>query len=407
MTSGPTLSLMKPNRLRADWWSGLLIAVSILFLQGPLLADERKFDLTPFSDGTGDWRTRELFTGALVTFYGELSPAVLHYDDGAVGRTYAPVGNSNKTSRLGLRWHIRQLGNWSPIFRAEIGVTPRPSNSVNLDTPHSVDWIADETNLRKLELIMKHPRWGIVTVGQGSMATDSITEVDYSGTKIAAYSDVSAVASAQLLRFADGTLSSAQLGDFIDNFEGSSVTGAYPDGNRKMRARYDSPEFKGLIFSAAIGNEVLQDDGTTNADAALTYEKDLGEYKFASGIGYSWKSDARVLSGSMSALHKPSGINLTVALGGQDDAGGFSYVKLGLLRSYWSLGETAMSLDFYQGNDIYSAGSQSRSFGLAFVQSFDRLNLQGFALIRSYSFDAPGTNYLDSTAMMTGLRWVF
>lgn len=407
MTGAPTLSLMKPTRRRAIRCSALLAALSMIALHGPLHADEKKIDLTPFSDGTDDWRTRELFTGALVTFYGQLSPAILGYDDGAVRRTYAPVGNSNKTSRLGLRWHIRQLGNWTPIFRAEIGITPRPSNSVNLDTPHDVDWIADETNLRKLELILRHPRWGVVTFGQGSMATDSITEVDYSGTKVAAYSDVSAIASAQFLRFSDGTLSTVQLGEFIDNFEGSNITGTYADGDRKMRARYDSPEFNGLIFSAAVGNEVLRDEGKTNADAALTYEREMGDYKFASGIGYSWESDARVLSGSMSALHKPSGINLTVALGGQNDGGDFGYVKLGLLRSYWSLGESAMSIDFYQGNDIYSAGSRSRSVGLAFVQSFDRLNLQGFALLRRYSFDAPGANFLNSTAMMTGIRWVF
>ncbi|MDU9002284.1 hypothetical protein [Sedimentitalea todarodis] len=407
MTSGPTLSLKTPIRFRAVWWSVLLTAQSILFVQAPLHADERKLDLTPFSDGTDDWRTRQLFTGALVTFYGQFSPAILNYDDGALGRTYAPVGNSNKTSRLGLRWHIRQLGSWSPIFRAEIGVTPRPSNSVNLNTSQNVDWLADETNLRKLELILKHPRLGVLTFGQGSMATDSITEVDYSGTKVAAYSDVAAVASAQFLRFADGTLSIAQLGEFIDNFEGSNITGTYADGDRKMRARYDSPEFNGLIFSAAIGNEVLHDDGGTNADAALTYERDLGDYKFASGIGYSWKPDARVLSGSMSGLHKASGLNLTVAVGGQDDGGDFSYVKLGLLRSYWAVGETALSIDFYQGNDIYSAGSRSRSVGLAFVQSFDRLNVQGFALLRRYSFDARDADFLDSTAMMTGLRWVF
>ncbi|MEP3331722.1 hypothetical protein [Sedimentitalea sp.] len=407
MTSGSTLPSLKPLSLRTFRCAVLLVAVMIISPQGPISAEEKKIDLTPFSDGTGDWRTRELFTGALVTFYGQLSPAILNYDDGAVGRTYAPVGNSNKTSRIGLRWHIRQLGDWRPVFRAEIGITPRPSNSVNLDTPHNVDWIADETNIRKLELILNHPRLGALSFGQGSMATDSITEVDYSGTKVAAYSDVSAIAAAQFLRLADGTLSTAQVGEFIDNFEGSNITGTYPDGDRKMRARYDSPEFNGLIFSAAVGNEVLRDEGGTNADAALTYEREFGDYKFASGIGYSWESDTKVLSGSMSALHKPSGLNLTMALGGQDDGGDFSYFKLGLLRSYWAFGESALSIDFYQGNDIYSAGSRSRSVGLAFVQSFDRLNLQGFALLRRYSFDAADLDFLDSTAMMTGLRWVF
>lgn len=407
MNSDPMPTATSPARCMRVCSRGLALALSLLGVAGSGIAGEGRIDLTPFTDGTDDWRTRELFTGALVTFYGQFSPAILNYDDGGRSRGYAPVGNSNKTSRIGLRWHLRHAGNWRPVFRAEIGITPRPSNSVNIDTPQDADWISDETNLRKLELVLEHPRFGVLTVGQGSMATDSITEVDYSGTKVAAYSDVSAVASAQFLRFADGRISDVQLGAFFDNFEGSNITGTYPDGDRKMRVRYDTPSLNGLVFSAAIGNEVFREDGSTNADVALTYETRLGDFKFASGLGYSWTADERVLSGSVSALHVPSGINLTMASGGEEDGGGFSYVKLGVLRSLWTVGDSAVSLDFYRGNDIYAPGSRSQSVGLAFVQSFDRLNMQGFALLRHYSFDATGATFLDSTAMMTGVRWVF
>lgn len=412
MISGHTLPRLKPGRLCAVWCSRALALILSLACHAPLqaqeqAAEETKLEITPFSDGSDDWRTRELFTGALVTFYGQFSPSVIYYDDGAVSRTYAPVGNSNRTSRLGLRWHIRQLWDWEPVFRAEIGVTPRPSNRVNLDTSNDAKWALDQSNLRKLELILSHPKIGVLTLGQGSMATDNITEVDYSGTDVVAYSDVSAPAAAQYLRFADGRLSTAQIGDFVDNFDGLNITGTFDDGNHKLRARYDTHRFRGLVFSAAIGNEVLRENGRANADVALTYEQDLGTYKFASGVGYSWQSDSRILSGSMSVVHKPSRINLTIALGGQDDGGDFNYAKLGTVRSFWPVGDTAMSVDYYQGNDIYSAGSEARSIGLAIVQSFDRFNVQGYALLRHYSFDEPTADYLNSTALMTGIRWVF
>lgn len=403
----PTTALSRRPGLRTCMrLAGLAVAI-LPALTGAAVAKERKFDLTPFSDGTDDWRTRELFTGALVTFYGQLSPAILSYDDGRAQSTYAPVGNSNRTPRLGLRWQLRNIRDWSPIFRAEIGVNVRPSKTVNQDTPHGLKWSRDDSNLRKLELILKHPTLGIVTVGQGSMATDGITEIDYSGTAVVAYSDVAPTASAQFLRLSDGTLSTVQVGEFIDNFEGSNIVGTYADGNRKMRLRYDSPNFRGLIVSAAVGNDVLQDEAGANADLALTYEAKLGDYKLATGIGFSWQDETHVRSGSVSMLHDPSGYNLTAALGGEVDGGRFAYLKVGLLRSFWEIGNTAVSLDYYQGDDIHSPGSRSRSVGLAFVQSIDRFDLQGYALLRRYLFDEPGVSYLSSTAIMTGIRWKF
>jgi hypothetical protein len=384
-----------------------LAVLALIALPGLPDARERKFDLTPFTNSTGDWRTRELFTGALITFYGQFTPAALSYDDGVERRTYAPVGNSNKTGRVGLRWHIRKIRDWSPVFRAELGINIRASKTVNQDTPNGLDWSKDESNLRKLELMLKHPRLGIVTVGQGSMATDGITEIDYSGTSVVAYSDVSPSSSAQFLRLADGTLSSAQLGGFIDNYEGANFIGTFSDGNRKMRLRYDTPNFRGFVFSAAVGNDVLQDDLGNNADMAVTYEGKLGDYKLAAGVGYNWQDAKQVLSGSVSPLHDPTGLNVTVALGGEESGGEFSYLKLGLLRSYWEFGQTAISLDYYQGNNINSDGSRARSIGLAFVQSFDRFDLQGYALLRRYMFDEPDVSYLDSTVAMAGIRWAF
>ncbi len=370
-------------------------------------AQEEVEDDTPFSEPEDDWRVWKLFTGQPIIFYGQINPAVVQYDDGAVTRTYSPVGNSNKTSRLGFRWHIRQFGDWSPLVRVEVGLSARPSKTVNIEDPGSNSWSSREGDLRKLELVVYNDRFGAFSFGQGSMATDGITEVDYSGTRLAAFSNVGQIAASQLLRNRDGQLSQLQIGDFIDNFEGANVTGAYPDGSRKMRFRYDTPNFNGFVFSTAFGNEVLRDEGETNVDAALTYEEVFGEYKFAAGAGYSWQSETRVLSGSATVLHDPSGLSLTAALGGERDGGSFAYLKAGVQRSFWSVGSTFLSVDFYRGTNIESDGTLATSYGLAMVQAFDKPGLEAYALIRSYDIKQPGATFDNGLVTMIGASWQF
>lgn len=370
-------------------------------------ANEHRFNLTPFSDSTDDWRTRTFFTGQPYTVYGQISPMVLRYDDGGQTKSYAPVGNSNKTSRLGLRYSIRNIGAWSPVFRFEFGLSARPSSKVNLLDPGESGWGASSEDLRKFEIAVTHPQFGKFTFGQGSMATDNITEVDYSGTSVAAYSNVAAIAASQFLRRDNGSLSTLQVGDFIDNFDGANITGNFDDGTRKFRVRYDSPRFHGLTASVALGNEMLRDDGETNADAALRYEGDVGDFSVAAAIGYSWETRTRVLSGSTSVRHDPSGLNLTAAFGTERDGGGFNYMKLGLRRSLWAVGQTAFSLDWYQGRDIASDGSRATSVGVALVQSFDKVGIQAYALLRQYAFSERSQSYQDSMAIMSGIRWAF
>lgn len=370
-------------------------------------ARDRIFSLTPFADATDDWRTRQIFTGQTLTFYGQLSPIALQYDDGAVRDTYAPIGNSNKTSRVGFRYQIRSFGAWSPVFRVEFGLSARPSNSVNLLDPGESILDFNSQDLRKFELVLTHPTLGKIAVGQGSMATDNIAEVDYSGTTVAAYSNVAQVAAAQFLRREDGTLSAFQVGSFIDNFDGDSVRGSYEDGTRKMRVRYDTPNYEGFVLSMALGNEAFRDEGEVNADVSVTHEADLGDVRVASGIGYRWQTDTQILSGSASVFHEPTGVSLTGAFGYETDGGEYDYLKLGLRRQIWAIGDTAVSVDWYQSKDISVSGSSAKSLGLAFVQSFDKAGLQGYALVRRYKFDLPTVSFQDGLAVMTGLRWAF
>ena len=68
--------------------------------------------------------------------------------------------------------------------------TPRTGNSTN-------------GNIRKIDFTLEHDRYGKFWLGQGSMATDGVYEIDLSGTTVIDYSSVADSASAQIIRFSD------------------------------------------------------------------------------------------------------------------------------------------------------------------------------------------------------------
>lgn len=198
--------------------------------------------LTPLTDPTDDWRTRTTLTGQSITLYGQISPALLGYDDGLTRDTYGPVGNSNASTRIGLLWQLYPIWGLDLVARFEGGITPRASNTINQIDSSGDGFSFDGTHVRKLELIFDNPRLGTLSLGQGSMATDGIAEIDLSGTKVTAYSAVSQSAGGQFLRLSNGTLSTLIIGDVFNNFDGNNVTGYNSDGSRALRARYDTPK---------------------------------------------------------------------------------------------------------------------------------------------------------------------
>jgi hypothetical protein len=78
-----------------------------------------------------------------------------------------------------------------------------------------------------------------------------------------------------------------------------------------------------------------------------------------------------------------------------------------MLRSFFPIGKTAVSLDLYNGANLVSRGSTARSVGLAVSQQIRRHNIEIFGLLRRYDFDDQANDYLASTAFFTGLRWKF
>jgi hypothetical protein len=218
------------------------------------------------------------------------------------------------------------------------------------------------------------------------------------------------------MRFSDPDLS------FEESLSGVTIGDAFTnyDGPRLVRIRYDTPSFRNLTFAAAYGRNLLSDNADTREqntfDAALTYANSFSDVEVEAGLGYYWQADDRTSwGGSVSGLHAPTGLNLTLGFGtgspedGPD--GQWWYSKLGLLRDYVGWGATALSLDYYQGDDFFLSGdatsSSSDSWGLAVVQNIDHANTELWFTLRSYDYADDVASYDDGQAIFGGARFRF
>ncbi|WP_146345611.1 porin [Falsiphaeobacter marinintestinus] len=333
--------------------------------------------------------------------YGHLHGAYQSFDDGRQ-QTDTIVDPSPSISRFGffIRPSKSDLG-FSFQFESSLGF--RPSDKVSqTNTPPAWDWT--KGNLRQVQLIHAS-RFGTLRLGQGSMPLDSAAEVDLGGYNNVAKSNISEGYGSYILRDTTGALTSLDIGDTFDSF----------DGDRRLRARFDTQSVAGFSLSLAYGIEVLKSgDDNTYYDAALRYKNDFGRLKVTGAIGSGWaKSSAsvdRVTVGSIGLLDKETGLNLTVAAG-QDAKGtqpNYVYLRAGWNHAFWSVGDTKIALEYFTGSDYGSAGSESQMWGVALLQDFDDLGLQVYAGFREFRYsDLTPVTYLDTQGIQIGARWKF
>ena len=362
---------------------------------------------------------RTFANGATLRLYGQIDKGVLQYDDGIDTESYGLIDNANSSTRAGVRYN-QHFGAWEFENRNEINYAPYSSSNANIlnTSPDSDDYEFTNANIRWLDFTLANDRFGKFWLGQGGMATDGVQEIDLSGTDVIAYSSVADSAEGQIIRFSapgltfDQSLSDVTIGDAFTNY----------DGPRRVRFRYDTPAFNGFTFAAAFGRDLLSDDPDVHEenifDSSLVYAGEFGDIKLEAGVGYYWQeNDSTNWGGSASALHGPTGLNLTLALGTKspedEGHGNYWYSKLGLLRDLVSWGATAMSLDYYAGDDFFldeGAGitsSSSDSWGLALVQNIDRANTELWLTYRSYDYADNSASYEDGQAIFAGARFRF
>ena len=140
----------------------------------------------------------------------------------------------------------------------------------------------------------------------------------------------------------------------------------------------------------------------------MRYENTFDEFKVSGALAYSEPGDDQSLyDGSVSVLHEPTGISLTLAAAYSDEEtadGRYGYVKLGYQRDFFDFGRTALSVDAYYGEDILANESDSTSFGAQVVQNFDYLQTEVYLGVRSYSYEETDESFEDAVAVLTGAR---
>ena len=89
------------------------------------------------------------------------------------------------------------------------------------------------------------------------------------------------------------------------------------------------------------------------------------------------------------------------------DYGTFYYGKLGYQRKFFSIGTTAMSVDYGRNDDVEQDGDEANTVGFQFVQNIDQWATEYFLGYRYHNLDRDNTDFKDINALMTGLRVKF
>jgi hypothetical protein len=339
----------------------------------------------------------QISDNSLLTFYGQINIGQLNFDDG-FSHNIEGRDNPNSASRLGLRLETDLANGQSLFLNIE---TAAPNSLVDRfvnnpdDAGNDNQW--DKSLLRKAEARLAVPGVGFLSFGQGSMASDGITEFDFSKTTLVATNSVGDTASGFPVRLTNGAVTSSDISSFYPNL----------DGARRFRLRYDRPPKDGLSWATSVGREVLTSgDDNTYADIAIRYETEWRNFGIKGGVGYGYNGDyPNVISGSFAGLDTDSGLNFAVAFGASKSGRKYVYGKLGVIRNFVKIGWTAISVDYYSGFEPLSIADNSNSWGLAVVQKIDAYDLELYATYRDYSINGSVAKFADSNAVFIGARF--
>ena len=326
-----------------------------------------------------------------VTVSGEIANALLFWDDGEESDVYV-VGNENSGSTLVIEGEAELEGHgegWAVGFVLEITILLAPSDEVS-----QLDHIARQPEfpggLEVGELLywIRNKRLGTVAIGVTSARgkTDGANESDLSETDVASFVNVADVGGGFLLRRAgvsgrDGLID-VKWGDLIDGLD-------EPDGNI---IAYNTPEIAGFSFYGWWGTDRLECLSHCFLwNIGVTFTREFGElFEVSAGLATNKNKgddfigaeideiDNATTVGSISVLHKPSGLNLSFATGRQNfltavelnngairtpDNPSFYYVKAGLRREFHKLGTTAFYADYGKYRDFLGLDTDQEVVG--------------------------------------------
>jgi len=381
-----------------------LLAVCALAAPVQALA-EFDYDV-PVSEAPIDSRVfgpRLTFTspsGGVTVFYGQFNLAYQNFDDGQQ-TTSKVVDNGNWNSRLGFTF-TQPFGENTFRARFESGLTLRNSSLVSqTDTP---DWNDTRRTLLRWFEVALDSKVGTVSLGQGATAANGSTGLDDSFTFIAGATDSTDGFASFRFRDDAGALTPVSIGQ---------VNSAL-DALRRFRVRYDTPVFSGVMLSASYGQNVLVDaDKNDYYDAAIRWTGNLGDIAVRSALGYQWidppgGDTTERLAGSVSLLHKPTGLNFALSAGDEKDGPSYYWMRAGWRTNFVTAGTTSLSIDYYDGSDFLSKGAKTENYGVYAVQDIDAWSLNLYVGWRKFKYsDKLGNSYQDADGLLAGVRWYF
>ena len=349
-----------------------------------------------------------------VTVNGQINTAARYANDGENSGIQF-VDNDASSSRFRILGEAKLNDRFSAKTNIEVDLETNVSNRIDLtdqDFSEQVGGNDDDPNFdfRKVEVVFIDKVFGSLSLGQGSTASDGAFEQDLSGTSVVR----------------DSTQDDGGL-DFVDQlgaasgFDVDDIFGGFDGLSRDNRVRYDSAKFGGFQLSASIESEAT-------FDVALSYAaKDLNGFAVKAKAAYFESNnnenaandrDAETFaSGSLSVLHKASGLSLTGAVGGLLDADdGDSdvidadefawFVRGGWQGNLTELGKTAISASYYSAENSTAAAAPAGVtdvdgdwFDVNLVQKIDDLSAELYLSYVRYDADISGANAVDTQAI--------
>jgi hypothetical protein len=231
-----------------------------------------------------------------------------------------------------------------------------------------------------------------------------VSNRDLTGTSIVSYVGILNTAGAFFLRNQDGNLSPVAVGVAFPNF----------DGGRRVRVRYDTKPYRGIMLSTSIGEQVLSNFvRTQDSDVTIRYDADFAKFRIVAAGGYTWinrktAANNRTAIGSFSIEHKATGLSFTTSSGTRNTQGNYRYFKLGYKAEFLRTGPFSISVDYYGATDMVSDGSRSESFGVGVLKRLSNPRLEAYLGLRTYRFtDQTPVRYQDANSVLFGARWKF
>ena len=305
---------------------------------------------------------------------GQVHRAVNIAEDGKNTTAYF-VDNDASNTRVRLVGTARATEDLTVGTRIELAIAPNESSEVSQDDEESGDFF----DQRWAEVSLDSKRFGKLSLGKGSTASDGSAEVDLSKTDIILYSSVADPAGGLLFRQTNGdTLTDVSVSDAFNNLDGLG---------RKSRLRFDTPTFYGFRLAGSLVSD-------QRYDASLWWGGQGYGFKAAGAVAFADPNEDNTdfqYNGSFSLLHEDTGLNLTLSAGlrerdNQGDEESF-YAKVGWLTRFFSFGETGFGVDYTCSLNLPTGRDDGYSVAAAAVQQFEEYGTEVYMQYRLYSLD--------------------